>query len=48
MEADVLIGSRTKADKVYGANASRLRKLKQKYDPETLFKKILDLSPENE
>ena len=39
-------GSATKAEKVYGPNAPRLRELKQKYDPTRVFKKILDLSPD--
>ncbi|KAJ3493070.1 hypothetical protein NLG97_g4974 [Lecanicillium saksenae] len=34
----------TRAEKVYGPNAARLRKLKRKYDPAFVFKKNIDLS----
>lgn len=39
-----LTGSTTKAEKIYGPNAARLRSLKKIYDPENVFKKVQDLS----
>ncbi|KAJ5780365.1 hypothetical protein N7457_005525 [Penicillium paradoxum] len=39
------LGSITKAEKVYGPNSPRLRKLKKKYDPNHVFRKIVNLSP---
>ncbi|CAG8935897.1 unnamed protein product [Penicillium salamii] len=36
--------STTKAEKIYGPNAARLRNLKKIYDPENVFKKVQDLS----
>ncbi|ROV95550.1 hypothetical protein VSDG_05265 [Cytospora chrysosperma] len=37
---------KTRAEKIFGPNAPRLRELKAKYDPNHVFKKIMDLSPE--
>ncbi|KAJ5335135.1 hypothetical protein N7452_007538 [Penicillium brevicompactum] len=35
----------TKAEKIYGQNTVRLRRLKNKYDPQQVFQKVQDLSP---
>ncbi|KAF2084025.1 FAD-binding domain-containing protein [Saccharata proteae CBS 121410] len=40
-------GSATRAEKVYGPNAARLRELKLKYNPDCLFRKIIDLSKDS-